>query len=105
MMHGRGAICRVRAMKPETVELMATPHRVSTGLASPRLGHEGRLLDQSWPRLLAARLRHGGFTGTVLWIDPDWSLRYLPDNRVHSGRQGPREPVGRKIGTLVAARL
>jgi CubicO group peptidase (beta-lactamase class C family) len=46
---------------------------------------------------------HGGFTGTVLWIDPDLDLFFIfLSNRVHPNGKGSVNPLAGKIATVVA---
>ena len=49
---------------------------------------------------------HGGFTGTVLWIDPqlDLFLIFL-SNRLHPDGKGVVNPLAGRIGTIVAAAI
>lgn len=45
---------------------------------------------------------HGGFTGTVIWIDPELDLFYiLLSNRVHPDGKGGVNKLGGEIGTVV----
>ena len=47
---------------------------------------------------------HGGFTGTVIWIDPeqDWFFIFL-SNRVHPNGKGLVNPLAGEIATMVSA--
>jgi len=45
---------------------------------------------------------HGGFTGTVLWIDPERELFYLLlSNRLHPTGKGEVNKLAGQIGTLI----
>jgi uncharacterized protein YbbC (DUF1343 family) len=49
---------------------------------------------------------HGGFTGTVLWIDPGLDLFYIfLSNRVHPNGKGLVNPLAGRIGSVVAASI
>jgi len=47
---------------------------------------------------------HGGFTGTVIWIDPeqDWFFIFL-SNRVHPDGNGLVNPLAGEIATIISA--
>jgi CubicO group peptidase (beta-lactamase class C family) len=47
---------------------------------------------------------HGGFTGTVIWIDPeqDWFFIFL-SNRVHPSGKGLVNPLAGEIATVISA--
>lgn len=49
---------------------------------------------------------HGGFTGTVLWIDPDLDLFFVfLSNRLHPDEQGNINPLSGKLLNLAAAAI
>lgn len=49
---------------------------------------------------------HGGFTGTVMWIDPEWDLFYIIlTNRLHPDGNGIVNPLAGRIGTIVVAAI
>jgi CubicO group peptidase (beta-lactamase class C family) len=49
---------------------------------------------------------HGGFTGTVLWIDPQLDLFYIfLSNRVHPDGKGNVNRLAGEIGTAVVQAL
>ncbi|MFO0921630.1 MAG: DUF1343 domain-containing protein [Pirellulales bacterium] len=49
---------------------------------------------------------HGGFTGTVLWIDPELDLFYIfLSNRVHPNGKGLVNPLAGKIANVIASSL
>lgn len=46
---------------------------------------------------------HGGFTGTVLWIDPQCELFYIfLSNRVHPDGKGVVNPLAGEVATVIA---
>jgi CubicO group peptidase (beta-lactamase class C family) len=47
---------------------------------------------------------HGGFTGTVIWIDPDKQRVFVfLSSRLHPDGEGTVNPLAGKIATLVGA--
>ncbi len=94
------------ALEPKTVALMTTPHQVSSGLRGlgwdMRTGYSSNRGQTFSPRAFG----HGGFTGTVLWIDPELDLFVIfLSNRVHPDGKGLVNPLAGRIGTIVADAL
>lgn len=106
MMLGRGEYAGVRVLSPETVERMTCGDRVSSGVRGlgwdKRTGYSinrGELLSES-------AFGHGGFTGTVLWIDPELDLFFIfLSNRVHPNGKGSANPLAGRIATAVASAI
>lgn len=106
MMLGRGEYNGVRVLSPETVERMTRGDRVSTGVRGlgwdKRTGYSinrGELLSDS-------AFGHGGFTGTVLWIDPELDLFFIfLSNRVHPNGKGSVNQLAGRIATAVASAI
>ncbi len=103
MMLGRGDYQGTRIMSPETFALMTRGEKVSSGIRG--LGWDKRT-GYSINRgkgLSDAAFGHGGFTGTVLWIDPELELFVIfLSNRVHPDGKGLVNPLAGKIGTVAA---
>jgi CubicO group peptidase (beta-lactamase class C family) len=73
MMLNGGEYGGVRVLKPETVKLMTTPNPLPGGRGQRGLGWDmksGYSINKG-DRLSDKAFGHGGFTGTVLWIDPE----------------------------------
>lgn len=106
MMLGRGEYGGVRVLSPETVERMTRGDPVSSGIRGlgwdKRTGfstNRGELLSDS-------AFGHGGFTGTVLWIDPKLDLFFIfLSNRVHPNGKGSVNQLAGQIATAVAASI
>lgn len=106
MMIGGGECGGVRVLSPRTVAVMTRGEKVSSGLRGlgwdKRTGYSinrGELLTD-------AAFGHGGFTGTVLWIDPELELFVIfLSNRVHPEGKGLVNPLAGKIGTVAAAAI
>jgi CubicO group peptidase (beta-lactamase class C family) len=99
-----GTLDGVRVLKPETVALIRSPVKVSSGLRtlgwdmkSPYSSNRGDLMS-------ASAFGHGGFTGTALWIDPDQQLFVVfLSNRVHPDGKGAVNSLAGRICTVAAA--
>lgn len=105
MLLGRGEYQGVRILAPETVELMTRANAVPGG-GFRALGWDVRTgYSSNRGDLLSQRaFGHGGFTGTVLWIDPELDLFYIfLSNRVHPDGKGLVNPLAGRIGTVAAA--
>jgi CubicO group peptidase (beta-lactamase class C family) len=104
MLLGQGAYDGVRILQPETVKLFTSPrdvpgdHRRTYGWDA-RSGYSinrGEGLSDS-------AFGHGGFTGTVLWIDPELDLFYIfLSSRLYPDGKGTVNPLAGRIGTVVA---
>jgi uncharacterized protein YbbC (DUF1343 family) len=105
MLLGRGEYQGVRVLHPETVDLMTRASAVPGG-GFRALGWDVRTgYSSNRGDLLSSRaFGHGGFTGTVLWIDPELDLFYIfLSNRVHPAGKGLVNPLAGRIGTVAAA--
>jgi CubicO group peptidase (beta-lactamase class C family) len=89
MMLSRGEHQGARIMSPETFALMTRGEKVSSGIRG--LGWDKRtgFSINRGEGLSDAAFGHGGFTGTVLWIDPELELFVIfLSNRVHPDGKG-----------------
>ncbi len=118
MMLGRGSLQKsvaagvgranggvVRILSPPTVDLMTRGVRVSSGLRG--LGWDKRTSYSSnrGDLLSSAAFGHGGFTGTVLWLDPELDLFFIfLSNRVHpDGKGSVNSLAGKLLNVVVSA--
>lgn len=93
---------RPRVMQPATVRLMRQPREVSRGqralgwdVQSPYSGNRGRSLSPS-------AFGHGGFTGTVFWVDPEKDLVFVfLSNRLHPDGQGSVNGLAGELATRI----
>ena len=104
MMLGRGEFGGVRVLSPPTVARMTRGDRVSSGVRGlgwdKRTGYSTNRGDM----LSDSAFGHGGFTGTVLWIDPELDLFFVfLSNRVHPNGKGLVNPLAGRIATVVAS--
>jgi uncharacterized protein YbbC (DUF1343 family) len=121
MMLGGGQYGGTRILAPQTVVAMTRGYRLPAGSRSKMEGvpnnppaysrglgwdkrtgysiNRGELLSDS-------AFGHGGFTGTVLWIDPELELFVIfLSNRVHPDGKGLVNPLAGRIGTVAAAAI
>jgi uncharacterized protein YbbC (DUF1343 family) len=103
MMLVRGEYGGVRVLAPETVDQMTKAYRVPGGLRGlgwdMRTGYSKNRGAGFSPRAFG----HGGFTGTVLWIDPQHELFVIfLSNRLHPDGKGEVNLLAGRIGTVAA---
>ena len=106
MMLGQGESNGVRILSAETVATMTRSYRVSSGVRG--LGWDKRTAYSSnrGEAFSEAAFGHGGFTGTVLWIDPEFDLFFIfLSNRVHPNGKGLVNPLAGRIATAIAAAI
>lgn len=93
---------RSRVMQPATVRLMRQPREVSRGqralgwdVQSPYSGNRGQSLSPS-------AFGHGGFTGTVFWVDPEKDLVFVfLSNRLHPDGKGSVNGLAGELATRI----
>lgn len=103
MMLGQGSMQGKRVLSAESVSLMTADYPVISGIRGlgwdKQTGFSTNKGEGFGPRAFG----HGGFTGTVLWIDPDLDLFFVfLSNRVHPNGKGAVNPLAGKIATVVA---
>lgn len=92
-----------RVLQERTVRVMTAGYPVPHGLRG--LGWDVRTgySTNRGTALSATAFGHGGFTGTVLWIDPHLQLIVIfLSNRLHPDGKGTVNPLAGRIVTVVA---
>jgi uncharacterized protein YbbC (DUF1343 family)/CubicO group peptidase (beta-lactamase class C family) len=118
MMLSGGEYNRTRVLAPQTVATMTRGYKILGGSRSTMEGMPPNppvyLRGLGWDKrtgysinrgelLTDAAFGHGGFTGTVLWIDPGLDLFVIfLSNRVHPDGKGLVNPLAGRIGTVAA---
>jgi len=99
-------------MRPEIVWQMTRPYRIEVrqdfGPVTRTRGwdHHSPYSYNGGQSLSPAAFGHGGFTGTVLWIDPDKNLFFVfLSNRLHPDGKGSVNQLAGKIATLAVSAL
>lgn len=103
MMLGKGTLGTTHVLAPETVATMTRAYPVSSGLRG--LGWDKRTAYSSnrGDRLSDSAFGHGGFTGTVLWIDPELDLFFIfLSNRLHPNGDGSVNHLAGSIANVIA---
>ncbi|MCI0358963.1 MAG: DUF1343 domain-containing protein [Planctomycetaceae bacterium] len=121
MMIQQGEFGGQRILAPRTVATMTRGYRLLGGSRSTMEGVPANppvfLRGLGWDKrsgysinrgelLSDSAFGHGGFTGTVLWIDPDLELFVIfLSNRVHPDGKGLVNPLAGRIGTVAAGAI
>ena len=108
MMLGEGTLDGVQVMRPETVVKMTAPHALEMkpdfGMLSRTNGfdHHSLYSYNSGEVLSGAAYGHGGFTGTVLWIDPIRNCFFVfLSNRLHPDGKGNVNRLAGKVAKTI----
>ncbi|MEM7456578.1 MAG: exo-beta-N-acetylmuramidase NamZ domain-containing protein [Planctomycetota bacterium] len=110
MMLGRGTYHRdgeqVRVLSPRTFEVMTQPHTVSSGTRGLGWDKQTGFSSNKGDLLSDAAFGHGGFTGTVLWIDPELDLYFIfMSNRVHPDNSGAINHLAGQLANIIASSI
>ncbi|MEI8019921.1 MAG: serine hydrolase, partial [Schlesneria sp.] len=103
MMLGDGRIGDTQILMPETVKLMTRGNQVSSGIRGLGWDKQTSFSINKGEQLTETAYGHGGFTGTVLWIDPEQDLFFIfLSNRVHPDGKGSVNQLAGKLATIAA---
>jgi CubicO group peptidase (beta-lactamase class C family) len=103
MLLGSGALDGTRILRPETVAALTAPVLLPGGIRRA-LGWD---MDSHYARGIAPAFGpraygHTGYTGTLLWIDPDTGrFLILLTSRLHPDGHGDAKPLRQEVAALV----
>src|SRR5258706_2906491 len=102
---GEGELDGERILSKESVRAMFAPHDVPGGIRAIGWDVQTSFSVNRGDAMSRRAIGHGGFTGTVLWVDPASDLFVLfLSNRVHPEGKGATNALAGQIGTI-AGRL
>lgn len=88
--------------KPSTIELMTKPREVPRGTRTYGWDHRSPYSRNRGESLSDAAFGHGGFTGTVLWIDPTKERVFVfLSSRLHPDGKGSVNTLAGEIATMI----
>ncbi len=91
-------------LDPQTYRLMTKPRSVPRGTRTYGWDHRSPYSSNRGERFSDAAFGHGGFTGTVMWIDPDQERVFVfLSNRLHPDGHGSVNKLAGKIATVIAS--
>lgn len=106
MMLRRGSLSGVQILTPETFEMMTTPREVPRGTRTYGWDHRSPYSRNRGESFSDAAFGHGGFTGTVLWIDPEQELVFVfLSSRLHPDGKGTVNGLAGEIATIVGSAI
>ncbi|MFM9117642.1 MAG: serine hydrolase, partial [Planctomycetota bacterium] len=95
-----------RILSASTLAKMTQAYEVPRGIRGLGWDKQSPFSSNRAPGMSAAAYGHGGFTGTVLWIDPELDLFYVfLSNRVHPDGKGGVNPLAGQIGTIAVSAI
>ena len=99
---GQGRLGKVTILEKDTFLQMTQPRKVPRGTRTLGWDHRSPYSIHRGDCLSDAAFGHGGFTGTVLWIDPEQDRVFLfLSNRLHPDGQGSINRLAGKIASLI----
>jgi uncharacterized protein YbbC (DUF1343 family) len=103
MMLDGGHYAGVRVLEEPTFRKMTAAYPVSSGLRGLGWDKKSGYSSNRGEPFSPLAFGHGGFTGTVMWIDPGLDLVVIfLSNRVHPDGKGAVNPLAGRIGTIAA---
>lgn len=91
-----------RMMDDETFDRMIRPQAVSKGTRTLGWDHRSAYSSNRGERLSDSAFGHGGFTGTVLWVDPEKDRVFIfLSNRLHPDGKGSVNSLAGKIADVI----
>ncbi|NND97152.1 MAG: beta-lactamase family protein [Pirellulaceae bacterium] len=102
VMLSRGSDANTKLFSPSTYEQMIQPRDVLRGTRTYSWDHRSPYSSNRGTSFSDAAFGHGGFTGTVLWIDPDKDLVFIfLSTRLHPDGKGNVNTLAGKIASVV----
>lgn len=94
----------IKLLQPATVRLMTGANRVPGGLRGLGWDMQTGFSSNRGDLLSTRAFGHGGFTGTVLWIDPDRDFFFIfLSNRLHPDGEGSVNGLAGQIINLIVS--
>jgi uncharacterized protein YbbC (DUF1343 family)/CubicO group peptidase (beta-lactamase class C family) len=91
-------------LQPRTIREMTRPRDAGGNLRGLGWDNNSAYSKNRGELMSPQAFGHGGFTGTVLWIDPELDLVFVfLSNRVHPRGQGEANDVAGRIASVVSA--
>ncbi|MDP1560588.1 MAG: DUF1343 domain-containing protein [Pirellulaceae bacterium] len=93
-----------RVLSPATIQRMTRPYPVSSGQRGLGWDKQTGFSSNKGDLLSESAFGHGGFTGTVLWIDPQQDLFFIfLSNRVHPNGKGNVNALAGRIANVIVS--
>lgn len=96
----------LQILTPTTFDLMTADYQVSGGIRGLGWDKQTGFSSNRGTKLSEAAFGHGGFTGTVLWVDPMQDVFFIfLSNRVHPDGNGSVNRLAGAISDIIADAL
>lgn len=96
----------IKVLSPRTVRIMTRGYAVSSGIRGLGWDKQTGYSSNRGDLLTKSAFGHGGFTGTVLWIDPKLDLFFIfLSNRVHPDGQGSVNHLAGQLLNVIAGAI
>lgn len=93
-------------MSAAAIERMTQPFAIQTTLRGLGWDKQSAYSSNRGEFFSSAAFGHGGFTGTVLWIDPHYDLFFIfLSNRVHPNGQGNVNSLAGRMATIIVSAI
>ncbi len=104
MMLGQGELDSVRVLSPAAWRVMTQAYRTPGGLRGLGWDKQSVYSSNRGDTFTEQAFGHGGFTGTVIWMDPGLDLFVVfLSNRLHPDGQGSVNRLAGRIGAIAAS--
>jgi CubicO group peptidase (beta-lactamase class C family) len=104
MMLSGGRTSSVTILRPDVFALMTKPRTIPRGTRAFGWDHQSPYSSNRGDTLSDAAFGHGGFTGTVMWIDPKQDRIFIfLSNRLHPDGKGSVNKLAGKIASLIGS--
>jgi CubicO group peptidase (beta-lactamase class C family) len=102
MMLRGGKDADITLLNDDIFALMTQPRQVPRGTRTYGWDHRSPYSSNRGDSLSDAAFGHGGFTGTVMWIDPEIDRVFIfLSNRLHPDGKGTVNKLAGKIATII----
>ena len=102
MMLGGGTSSNIKVLERSVFTLMTKPRIVPHGTRALGWDHRSPYSINRGDSLSDTAFGHGGFTGTVMWVDPEKDHVFIfLSNRLHPDGHGSVNQIAGRIATIV----
>jgi uncharacterized protein YbbC (DUF1343 family) len=101
MILNNGVLNKTQVLRPTTIAQMASAFAVPRGYRGLGWDKRSGYSSNRGESMSSKAIGHGGFTGTAIWIDPEFDLAVIfLSSRLHPDGKGTVNPLAGVIGTI-----
>lgn len=106
MMLGSGKLGGTRILSDKTFATMIKPRDILRGTRAYGWDHQSPYSRNRGAAFSSSAIGHGGFTGTVFWVDPDQDLIFIfLATRLHPDGKGSVNALAGEIATMATKKI